>query len=427
MSRRRSIIKYSSNDKERMLLENKKRGDVRTDFEIDRDRIIHSSAFRRLQAKTQVYGAGLMDFYRTRLTHSIEVSQIAKSIGLRLGVDTDLLEAISLAHDIGHPPFGHTGEWVLNSLCLDGFEANAHNIVVLMFLETKIIGKDLSENRGLNLTRATLDGLLKYKTTRNKNNYKFLYDYEFFRKLIEWIDPSWDDDRDVRDKRSLECQIVNWADNSAYSVHDLEDGIKSGLLKSYLLNDSLFEKVKEYFKRKGNNFSDDSIIRTFRWVKNIVRYIESANTEVERKRRLKYITSRLINDFVLGVSLQKVDDKQSRYSYKLVYKKTALLKSEMLRSIENLIIYRSKNILRTRKKCEMIIKKLYEVFYDVNARDLYPREYQEYWDFFDARNSDEWRSRLACWYIAGMTDNFAIKTYKEFFDPDTLVDIFISV
>lgn len=427
MSRRRSIIKYSSNDKERMLPENKKRGDVRTDFEIDRDRIIHSSAFRRLQAKTQVYGAGLMDFYRTRLTHSIEVSQIAKSIGLRLGVDTDLLEAISLAHDIGHPPFGHTGEGVLNSLCLDGFEANAHNIVVLMFLETKIIGKDLSENRGLNLTRATLDGLLKYKTTRNKNNYKFLYDYEFFRKLIEWIDPSWDDDRDVRDKRSLECQIVNWADNSAYSVHDLEDGIKSGLLKSYLLNDSLFEKVKEYFRKKGNDFSDASIIRTFRWVKNIVRYIESANTEVERKRRLKYITSKLINDFVLGVSLQKVDDKQSRYSYKLVYKKTALLKSEMLRSIENLIIYRSKNILRTRKKCEMIIKKLYEVFYDVNARDLYPKEYQEYWDFFDARNSDEWRSRLACWYIAGMTDNFAIKTYKEFFDPDTLVDIFISV
>ncbi|MEN2998315.1 MAG: dGTP triphosphohydrolase [Brevinematia bacterium] len=414
---RKLRVKYTEFDYERIVKEKRKRGDRRKPYEIDRDRIIHSSAFRRLQAKTQVYGAGLMDFYRTRLTHSIEVAQIAKAIGLKLGIDTELLEAISLAHDIGHPPFGHTGEECLNRLNnFEGFDANAHNIIILCFLETKI------EDKGLNLTRATLDGLLKYKTTKNENKQKFLYTYDFFSSIITWIDPNWLSNKPIENKRSIECQIVNWADSSAYSVHDLEDGIKSGLLKSHFFNNSLLEKVIKHFREPP-----DKIERIFGRVRKIVEFIENSPSEVERKRRLKAITSKLINDFVMGVELEKVDEKNTRYSYKLKIRENVKLKNRVLRAIEDELIYKSKNILRTREKCEMIIEKLFEVFTDKNARNLYPREYQEYWDRFNANNSEEWRVRLACWYIAGMTDNFAIKTYKEFFDPNTLIDIFISV
>ncbi|MCS7298398.1 MAG: dNTP triphosphohydrolase [Spirochaetia bacterium] len=422
---KKSVVRYSEYDYERMSSEVRKKGDKRSEFQVDRDRIIHSSAFRRLQAKTQVYGAGLMDFYRTRLTHSIEVSQISKAIAIRLNIDTDLIEAISLAHDIGHPPFGHTGEDKLNELNhkFEGFDANAHNIVILAFLETKIVGKDLSENRGLNLSRATLDGLLKYKTTRDKHR-KFLYEYPFFKNMIDWIDERWSDDRNFEDKRSIECQIVNWADTSAYSVHDFEDGIKSGLLKSYFLNDILLGKITHRLK---DTINPSEVERIFKRVRKIISDIEKSPTEVQRKAKLKSVTSKFINEFVINTYLEVVDNNSSRYSYRLKVKGPTRAKNKVIRAIEDELIYKSKNILRTRKKCEMIIQKLYEVFSDSSSKNLYPKEYQEYWDYFEASRNDEWRHRLATWYIAGMTDNFAIKTYKEFFDPNTLIDLFISI
>ncbi len=412
------MVRYGEYDFERMIKEEAKTGDVRSEFEIDRDRIIHSSAFRRLQAKTQVYGAGLMDFYRTRLTHSIEVAQISKAIGLKLGIDTDLLEAIALAHDIGHPPFGHTGEKVLNEL-LDsygGFEANAHNIIVLMFLETKI------GDKGLNLTRATLDGLLKYKNKRSENRSKFLYDDEFFLGFVNWIDSSWENKR-----RSVECQIVKWADDVAYSVHDLEDGIKGGLLKASYLSDNLLSIVYEKVSNKVSIFSQGEVDKIFYSIKESIKDIENASSGIEKKRKIRKLTSDLIHTFVVNVSLSKLDEKESRYSYSLVVPDEVLLKNLVLRAIENELIYENKNILKTRKKCEMIVRKLFEVFSDKSSKKLYPIEYQEYWDMFDCSNIDANRYRLASWYIAGMTDNFAIKTYNEFFDPNTLVDIFTVI
>ncbi len=412
------MVRYGDYDFERMVKEEAKAGDVRSEFEIDRDRIIHSSAFRRLQAKTQVYGAGLMDFYRTRLTHSIEVAQISKAMGLKLGINTDLLEAIALAHDIGHPPFGHTSEKVLNEL-LDsygGFEANAHNIVVLMFLETKV------GDKGLNLTRATLDGLLKYKNKRSENRSKFLYDDEFFLNFVNWIDPDWENKN-----RSIECQIVKWADDVAYSVHDLEDGIKGGLLKASYLSDDLLSAVYEKLCDKAQTFSQDEVEKVFYSIKESIRDIEDTSSGIEKKRRIRKLTSDLIHTFVVDVSLSVLDERESRYSYSLVVPDEVLLKNLVLRAIENELIYENKNILKTRKKCEMIVRKLFEVFSDRSSKKLYPIEYQEYWDMFDCSNVDANRYRLASWYIAGMTDNFAIKTYNEFFDPNTLVDIFTVI
>jgi len=412
------MVRYNEYDFERMIKEETKKGDVRSDFEIDRDRIIHSSAFRRLQAKTQVYGAGLMDFYRTRLTHSIEVAQISKAIGLKFGINTDLLEAIALAHDIGHPLFGHTGETVLNKLLDDygGFEANAHNIIVLMFLETKI------GDKGLNLTRATLDGLLKYKNKRSENRNKFLYDDEFFLSFVNWIDPNWESKI-----RSVECQIVKWADDVAYSVHDFEDGIKGGLLKSSYLSDNLLSIVYEKISQKSPTFSQNEIEEVFFEIKKSVEDIENTSSGIERKRKIRKLTSDLIHTFVVNISLSKLGERESRYSYSLVVPEEVLLKNIVLRAIENELIYENKNILITRKKCEMIVRKLFEVFSDKSSKKLYPLEYQEYWEIFDCDNVDSNRYRLASWYIAGMTDNFAIKTYNEFFDPNTLVDIFTVI
>ncbi len=410
---------YSEYDFERMVKELRKESDVRKDFEIDRDRIIHSSAFRRLQGKTQVYGAGLMDFYRTRLTHSIEVAQISKAIGLRLGIDTDVLEAISLAHDIGHPPFGHTGEDVLNCLLSDygGFEANAHNIVILTFLENKV------EDKGLNLTRTTLDGLLKYKKSRESDPRKFIYsEDEWYMERINWIDKNW-----KLGNRSIECQIVNWSDNVAYSVHDLEDGIKAKIIRVECLNDVLFEKVYEVVSSKNEKFSKEDVEKEFNWVIENLSLITKEISEIEKKKKIRAMTSKLINDFVVNTGLKVLDDRRGRYSFLLEVPDEVLLRNLVLKGIERFLVYENRSILKIREKCSMIVRKLFQVFSDKNGKRFLPQEYQEYWDMFEADTNEGNRFRIVSWYIAGMTDNYAIRVYKEFFDPNTLIDIFAIV
>jgi len=165
-------IKYTLFDYERVVPDPSKRGEERLDFERDRSRIIHSASFRRMQGKTQVFTVGEADFFRTRLTHSLEVAQIGKGLALRLGADPDLVETVCLAHDIGHPPFGHAGEAELNCLMnsYGGFEANAQNIRLLTRLEQKS-----TDYQGLNLTRASIDGQLKYKTAHLPGARKFYY------------------------------------------------------------------------------------------------------------------------------------------------------------------------------------------------------------------------------------------------------------
>ena len=174
-------VKYTSHDRERKHPEKLQRGDERTEFERDRSRVIHSGAFRRLQGKSQVFMAGEGDFFRTRLTHSLEVAQIGKGLAWRLKADAELVEAVSLIHDIGHPPFGHSGEEELMRLMkpYGGFEANAQNIRILTKLESK---SDRYE--GLNLTRGTIDGQLKYKESFEPSKAKFVYEEDL--PLVTW-------------------------------------------------------------------------------------------------------------------------------------------------------------------------------------------------------------------------------------------------
>jgi dGTPase len=290
---------YREHDRERWLPE--QHSSRRSDFARDRARLLHSSALRRLAAKTQVLSptAGL-DFARNRLTHSLEVAQVGRELATSLGLDPDIVDTACLAHDIGHPPFGHNGERALNAWAADigGFEGNAQTLRLLTRLEPKMFGRD-GHPFGLNLTRASLDASCKYPWPATSSvpdpsgRAKFGF-YTDDRAVFAWLRDGAPDRQ-----RCIEAQVMDLSDDIAYSVHDFEDAVVNGsidvaALGSRVDHDDLVRSMYEWI---GGEFSHDELIAAFDRLDNLDIWLDGWDGSRRSQARLKNLTSQLIGRF----------------------------------------------------------------------------------------------------------------------------------
>jgi dGTPase len=409
---------YNDFDQESLEAEpsSSKSGEYRSVFQRNRDRIIYTSAFRRLQNKTQVFLSGDYDFYRTRLTHSIEVSQIGRSIctflrshspllGDDFYIESDLVEAACLAHDIGHPPFGHTGERTLNRLMADygGFEGNAQTLRML----TETIFSN--SGRGMNPCRAFLDGVLKYKTLyseldRPENHFlytpqsryvEFVYGSDGFPETLGPGKP-----RDAF--RSVECEIMDWADDTAYSLNDLMDGINAGFIT--------LEKLERW--AAGRNIA--GVVSE--QVETLLRAI--------REQRVEGRLGRKVGDFIAACGLAQDENflsgRSSRHSHRLEIRSSARDEAELYKRISLDLVFRSQELHQLDHKADYVLTRLFGVLerryvHGEGRLRLLPMAVEE---AVAKADSAEARARLVCDAIAAMTDGFATRTYKRLFDAD---------
>ncbi|WP_426626325.1 deoxyguanosinetriphosphate triphosphohydrolase [Leifsonia sp. McL0607] len=290
---------YSERDRERWLPEH--HSSRRSDFARDRARLLHSSALRRLAAKTQVLSptAGL-DFARNRLTHSLEVAQVGRELATSLGLDPDIVDTACLAHDIGHPPFGHNGERALNAWAEDigGFEGNAQTLRLLTRLEPKVFGRD-GRPYGLNLTRASLDASCKYPWPEThavadpSGRAKFGF-YADDHAVFEWMRAG-----SPERTRCIEAQVMDLSDDIAYSVHDFEDAVVNGYIDVAALSSRVDhdDLVRSMYEWVGGEFSHDELIAAFDRLDSLDIWLEGWNGSRRAQAHLKNLTSQLIGRF----------------------------------------------------------------------------------------------------------------------------------
>ena len=401
--------------------------DYRTVFQRGRDRLIHNAAFRRLQSKTQVFLSGEYDFYRTRLTHSIEVGQIAGSItrwlnstsdalGPDFHVDEALVEACALAHDIGHPPFGHAGERTLHELMLPwgGFEGNAQTLRLI----TEIIFTSGRARRGMNPSRAFVDGVLKYKTLfgewENPSKH-FLYDGQ--KQFLDFVFGDREMTADLAPGkprnafRSLECQIMDWADDTAYSLNDLVDSANAGFLT--------IRRIQRWSSEQ--ELSD----RDAEYMEDLARAISEGNLERSMNRK--------IGDFVQATSLFERENFMSgvtnRYRFGMTIDPVVQSEQKLYARLARSLVFRSPQVCQLEHKGGFMLRRLFEALTDNYLTGRQPKLALLSADFeveMERDGTDEARlARILCDYLAGMTDSFASRIYKRLYDPDfgSIVDL----
>lgn len=344
----------------------------RTHFQRDRDRILHTTAFRRLEYKTQVFVNHEGDYYRTRLTHTLEVQQIGRTIARALGANEDLVEAICLVHDIGHPPFGHSGESTLNALMEDhgGFDHNEQALRIVTSLERRY-----RDYPGLNLTYELREGIVKHETE---------YD-------LKGQHPEYDPDT----RGNLEAQIANASDELAYTAHDLDDGLYSGLITPQQCDGlAIWEMAKEAADVSSLRFTElDRHVLIRRLIGILVRdMVDATNARIEAAGPGS------------AEALQALDHNVTGHSEEM---------AAMVRELKDFLyanMYFHHRVLRMAQKADYIITRLFKSYCD-EPRQIPPE--------IRARIDTEAGSlhRVVCDYIAGMTDRFAQQDYQKLFDP----------
>ena len=351
--------------------------DTRSEYQRDRDRILHSAAFRRLKHKTQVFVSHEGDHYRTRLTHSLEVSQIARSICRVFGLNEDLAETLSIAHDIGHPPFGHAGEDALRSLMNEheGFDHNDQAIRIVHLLEKKYFDFD-----GLNLTWETLEGLVKHNGPIEGNAPPTIL------KLSNEFD------LELGEYSSLEAQIASISDDIAYNNHDIDDGLRAGFFTFNELRE--LPLIGNIVERLPRNFE--------------TRDIQRINNEITRRS-----TNLMISDIIINIKknieLERVTNlRQIRSLKKPIVNFSNEMKSNV-ESVRNFLserMYSHESIIDMSKNAHQIVTFLYNFLINADHRTLNELKID--------LNRDDSKNRIICDFIAGMTDNYARTIYEKY-------------
>jgi dGTPase len=382
--------------------------DYRSIFHQDRDRIMFTSAFRRLQAKTQVFQAGEYDFYRTRLTHSMEVANIAKSLAVWLRahdpavrIDPDLLEAICLAHDIGHPPFGHSGERVLQTLMepYGGFEGNAQTLRIL----TRTIYNRAGGRGGMSPSRALLDGVLKYKRLyRDRAGEKNHFIYDDQAEVLEFCFGTRDlaGQPNANDFKSLECQVMDLADDIAYSCFDVVDGAKARFLTP--------DRLRAWaHSRKLDDPQLDELV------------------EIMAQNRLQAKMNVIIGELIQSASLEPVENfmtaRTRRHAYALRLRPEAKARIKLHQALCRELIFGSSALQQIEFKGGHVLRELGRALFTNYLEDgasrllLVPDEVHR---AVCAEETKPARARLLCDHLSGMTDAYALRSYKRLFDPD---------
>jgi dGTPase len=403
-----NLAGYRESDFERFVDEPPKR-QVRSAFARDRARILHSSALRRLAAKTQIHTAGTSDFLRTRLTHTLEVSQIGRELGEAFGCDADLVEVGCLAHDIGHPPFGHNGEAALNIVMSDfgGFEGNAQNLRVLSRLESKTFDSQ-GNSLGLNLTRASLDAAIKYPWSHQENPVKFGY-YIDDAPIFNWIRKT------AGEGQCFEAQVMDWADDVAYSVHDVEDAIVSRHLSLSILDhpDEVQEVItlaQRYYTDANETLLSEAIAR----LKKLEYWVTSYDESQRSLARLKNFTSLLIGRFCSAVIDETKRHYQSenltRYSANLVVPDWARHEVAILKTLANRYVMQREGVESLHQAQQEKLAFLVQYIVQMDGEPLEPW-LQGSWQH---SVSDAERLRVAVDQVASLTDISAEAWFRKF-------------
>lgn len=354
----------------------------RNEFERDRDRIIHSNAFKRLQYKTQVFINHEGDHYRNRLTHSLEVSTVARSIARTLRLSEHLAESVALAHDLGHTPFGHAGEEALNA-CMEnfgGFSHNAHSLKILTKIEHKYASYE-----GLNLTWEVLEGIVKHNGPIKASTPKFITDFN-----AEY-------DLDLQKYSSAEAQLASLSDDITYICHDIEDGFGANILHIYDLEER--EILKKYIaevRAKFPNIEQSSLI--YETVRKLIHYLikdllDQTNQNLENYKIKTPEDIRNLSTQIVSFSTSA--DQEITEIKRILYKK----------------VYKHPRVEEVTDKCQIIVKGLFKLY--MADESLLPAEWIE-----SIANAYDQKSRaiLIADYIAGMTDRFAIQEYQTHYN-----------